>query len=55
MISPQLHKEVESILSESKPTNKLIVRALNAIQLLLNQDVCIAKHLLNHLITLLKQ
>jgi hypothetical protein len=54
-MTPQLAVAVQDTLDQSKiADNKSLVRSLETVAILLNHDVCVAKHVLGHVIKLLK-
>lgn len=53
-MTPQLYREVQDVLKETKSTNKYLVRALELVSLLSTRDAYVAKHVLTHVIPLLK-
>jgi hypothetical protein len=53
-MTPQLYKEVQDVLKETKATDKYLVRALKLISQLINVDIYVTKHVLSHLVSILK-
>ena len=55
-MTPQLTVQVQNILDLQKtPANKQLADAFEVVAVLLNQDIFVAKHVLNHLVDLLKK
>jgi hypothetical protein len=55
LMTPQLAVAVQDTLAQSKIAgNKSLVRSLEVVAMLLNHDVCVGKHVLAHVIKLLK-
>ena len=53
-MTPQLYKEIQDVLKETKTSPKHLVRALELVSLLTTRDVYIANHVLKHVISLLR-
>jgi hypothetical protein len=53
-MTPQLYKEIQDVLKETKSTNKYLVRALALVNQLIGIDAYVAKHVIAHLQSILK-
>jgi len=48
-MGPQLYKEVQDVLSETKISSEYLIRSLKLVGQLINLDIYVAKHVLSHL------
>jgi hypothetical protein len=56
MMSPALSKAVQDVLDQSTiHNNKSLIRSLELVTQLINHDAYVAKHVVEHLVTLLKK
>jgi hypothetical protein len=53
-MTPQLYREVQDVLKETKSTDKYLIRSIRLLTQLINVDVYVTKHVLSHLVSLLK-
>jgi hypothetical protein len=54
-MTPQMMASVQEVLSETKTSTKYLIRSLELVSLLSTRDVYVARHVLDHVVSLLKK